>query len=193
MCICAREYVNRARVCEIVACVQCRQQQQINAMMSTISILRTEVADKLDRSSLADVLADKHREDKRDFAKKKEVDGLKQAIADVSADLERKPTRAYMDECLRTKVNKSESLAAFLKTNKDLQLPLSAEIAELKSRFTVMNTQLSEMYTETVSKCARSDDLAVLRSQVDHLFSVNAELPTKEYITTQIDSKVSLV
>jgi hypothetical protein len=169
-----------------------RQQDQLNAMMSTINLLREEMAHKTDRSAVVDILDHRQRADAHThkYAKRKDVDSLKQTVAEISADLERKPTRNYVDESLKRKVDKSESLAAFLKTNKDLQMPLIAQLTEVRAQLSVQSSQLTNVADTQQRVCANRDEVNVLRTQVDHLFSLNAELPTREYIATMVDAKV---
>ena len=164
------------------------QQDQIALLCTTVGQLRVQVGEKLGKDDVLDVMDHRLKAGNK-YAKKKDIDSLQQSIADLSADLERKPSKAYVDDGLRKKVDKTESMAVFLKTSKDMQMPLASEIAELKAKTTVLNSQM-EYIVEDSKRLAKLEDVLYLRSQIDHMFTVNAELPSRETITQLLDEKV---
>lgn len=172
------------------------QQTQLNLLNNSIISLKSQLAGKYSKEEVEELLVNKNkyilpREDKL----LKEIDELKLQIIDLKSELERKASFRYVDDSLRRKLDRSDSVIQSLVSisgpqhTKELAYIMN-ELGQLKGKDDFIMKTLNEI-NEQLKLCGSNNDIKLIQSQMNELYSEIAACPHRNEIDSMLNSKFS--
>jgi len=172
------------------------QQNQLNLLNNSIISLKSQLANKYSKEEVEELLINKNkyilpREDKL----LKEIDDLKLQIIDLKSELERKASFRYVDDSLRRKLDRSDSVIQSLVSisgpqhTKELAYIMN-ELGQLKGKDEFIMKTLNEI-NEQLKLCGNNNDVKLIQSQMNELYSEIAACPHRNEIDAMLNAKFS--
>ena len=170
-----------------------QQQEQISQLVGTIASLKSQIAAKPTSQEVDDMVSSKLRKSSRP-ASRDEIDEIRQQLADIRADMQRKASTRYVDDALRRKLDKSDALVKNMQSINGLGeyselIRLSSDIGEVKVKYEILSKTVADV-CEEVRTSAKSGDVYVLRELVEESYKMISDRVTSSQLAETLASKV---
>lgn len=174
-----------------------RQQEQISKLVDVVTNLRSQLSKKPCRDDITTMIdtsisnMKSHR-----YAKATEIDEMKTKILDFQADLERKASIRYVDDSLKRKLDKTDNslrvLSSFSGTQFNSEMTkFASELGDFRARTEILGINVNEIGHEL--RCtAKEIDVRGMQAQIEDLFAMVSECPTKSQLNPIMSNKVDL-
>jgi hypothetical protein len=163
-----------------------KQQEEISSLHTTVAKLRRDVDKKPDQKEINRQISDA-RSVAHDVLRKGDLSAVHSLLVDIKADVERKASIRYVDNCCERKIDKSEVSMRPLLQNAEHISKLAVDLSQLKLRVDAFD-QLPAQISEIKTKAASKDDIKNVLSRVDLLAtSVSERLDTNAVLALLSD------
>lgn len=176
-----------------------KQGEQVAHLTGQVANLKSQLANKVNRDEVNDIVKSAQigassaaaRSSKHNVSQT-EHDKLKDLVAHIRNDVERKASVRYVDECLRLKVDRSDllvkNLATFSAAQYSSQLTqMFQELTDTKNAVDSLAKATSDMQRDVQGV----QDLPVVRSQMEAIYRSMQDFYPKNHIKALLDQKVS--
>jgi hypothetical protein len=174
-----------------------KQQEQISKLVDVVTNLRSQLSKKPCRDDIQTMIdtsisnMKSHR-----YAKTSEIDEMKTKIIDFQTDLERKASIRYVDDSVKRKLDKTDNslrvLSSFSGTQFNAEMTkFASELGDFRARTEILGINVHEIGHEL--RCtAKEIDVRSMQAQIEDLFAMVNECPTKSQLNPIMSNKVDL-
>lgn len=121
-----------------------------------------------------------------------DIDSLKSKIIHIKCDNEKKASIQYVDDALRTKVDKSDVVAKTLahvsSNQREVVSQLQRDVAETKSRCEQLHRNTVDLHDE-LKQHSNIGVMKGFRTQIDDIYESISQCYTKEQVRALLDQK----
>jgi uncharacterized protein YukE len=176
-----------------------RQGEQVAYLAGQVASLKTQLASKPNRDEIGSLNHANAAKPSlvatapsKDHVTRTEFDRLKERIAHLQTDIERKASVRYVDECLQRKVDKSDVLIKNLATFSAAQY--ASQLTQLYQDVTDTKASvesLSRATTDMQRNMQGAEEFHVIKNQVEAIYRSMADYYTKNHMQALLNQKVN--
>ena len=170
-----------------------RQQEQILQLNQSLIALKTQTTAMPTGQELNDIILCKVRSLPKDISRN-EIDDIRQQLADLRADVQRRPSMRYVDDSLRRKLDKTDALVKNLQTLNGLGeysdiAKVSLEISELRQKFEQLTNSVKNL-SEDSRLASKASDVYIVKELVEELYKMMGDCVTSVALDDKLARKV---
>jgi len=170
-----------------------RQQEQILQLNQSLIALKTQTTAMPTGQELNDIILSKVRSLPKDISRN-EIDDIRQQLADLRADVQRRPSMRYIDDSLRRKLDKTDAMVKNLQTLNGLGeysdiAKASLEISELRQKFEQLTNSVKNL-SEDSRLASKASDVYIVKELVEELYKMMGDCVTSVALDDKLARKV---
>jgi regulator of replication initiation timing len=176
------------------------QGEQVAYLAGQVASLKTQLASKPNRDEIGSLNQPNAPKPSgvstapsKDHVTRAEFDRMKERIAHIQTDIERKASVRYVDECLQRKVDKSDVLIKNLATFSAAQY--ASQLTQLYRDVTDTKASvesLSRATTDMQRNMQGAEEFHVMKNQVEAIYRSMGDYYTKNHMLALLNQKVTV-